>query len=231
MVLGYPALIGGALSGPPSWAAIGVGVIGGLTVINGADNLIAGGRSAITGEYTQAMLEKAVHWITPKEFSADWTYAILQVGLGYAGIQADRLLQGRALVHEAAGLTSTSASKYVDDIIYSSGYPRFTVTEEGKRILTIGSKTLRKTKGGRLLDALHEMNHAKKWHHTLQYKYRGNFLPAYQEFMISKPFGSYGYAFDEVIAERLALQKLSNVFRLSSEEFADSIIYIHGWGN
>ncbi len=83
-------LVGAALSGPPGWMSIGVGVIGSLTVLNGADNLIAGGRSAITGGYKQAFFEAGIHRYVQNDLAADILYAGTQIGLGYAGIRAER---------------------------------------------------------------------------------------------------------------------------------------------
>jgi RHS repeat-associated protein len=94
-------LIGGALSGPPGWLAVGAGIVGGLTVLNGADNLIAGGRSAISGEYTRSFGEAAIHRHVRNELAADLLYTGSQLLLGYAGIRADRAM--RAVYHVNTG--------------------------------------------------------------------------------------------------------------------------------
>ncbi len=81
-------LVGGALSGPPGWLAVGAGIVGGLTVLNGADNLIAGGRTAISGEYTAPSV-KPPSIATCKMI---WRRSAIhghQLLLGYAGIRAD----------------------------------------------------------------------------------------------------------------------------------------------
>jgi hypothetical protein len=93
-------MIGGAL--PPSrWLAVGAGIVGGLTVLNGADNLIAGGRSAISGEYTRSFGEAAIHRHVRNELAADLLYTGSQLLLGYAGIRADRAM--RAVYHVNTG--------------------------------------------------------------------------------------------------------------------------------
>jgi RHS repeat-associated protein len=106
---GY-GLIGLAISGPAGWGvSIGAGVIGGLTMLNGADNLIAGGRSAITGEYTRSFGEAAIHHYVQNDLAADLLYTGTQLGLGYAGIRADRALR-TARLSRLMGTSETNGS-------------------------------------------------------------------------------------------------------------------------
>ena len=53
--------------------------------------------------------------------------------------------------------------------------------------------------------------------------------PAYDEFMLQKPFGSQLYALDEIVAEKLALKRVSGYLgRLSPQQVAASTRYIEG---
>ncbi|MCP3927212.1 MAG: hypothetical protein GY714_32030 [Desulfobacterales bacterium] len=141
------------------------------------------------------------------------------------GTRSERALN---LVTETAALTNTKVYRYVDDITYSQGSSWFDLIE-GKRVLNIGSNTFNKSRAGQMTDVLHEVTHAKKWKHTLDYKYKGNFNMAYEDFFMSKPFGSNGYAFDEVIAEKLSIKKLKRTTELTPQQIGASTKYIKGW--
>ncbi len=68
----------------PCWLgelSIGADVIGGLTMLNGADNLIAGGRSAISGEYTRSFGEAVIHRYVQNDLAADLLYTTINSSL------------------------------------------------------------------------------------------------------------------------------------------------------
>ncbi|MDY0095905.1 MAG: hypothetical protein RBT80_24680, partial [Candidatus Vecturithrix sp.] len=167
----------------------GAGIVGGLTVLNGADNLIAGGRSAISGEYTRSFGEAVIHRYVQNDLAADLLYTSSQLLLGYAGIQAERTSQiGKAftksvrsvqygndrlfysgvqqqraslIVQEAAQAAGVTLGNYVDDVVFSTGkYPFFSMVN-GRRTIALTGGSLRKTRAGQLIDAVHELSHAR----------------------------------------------------------------------
>ncbi len=71
-------------------------------IANGFDNLIAGARS-LDGTYRRAFLESAIHAGARNDLATDILYAGTQLGLGYAGIKADRLTSKSAKFYSHTG--------------------------------------------------------------------------------------------------------------------------------
>ncbi len=134
-----------------------------------------------------------------------------------------------ALVAEAAKASGIgNIQNLVDVILYTTGYSSFDVIG-GTRILAIGSTMFRRTKAGQLMEAAHELVHAQQWAKTLK-RFGGNETAAYHGFFTLKPFGSRGYAFDEVVAERLARMRMRRYLGgLSSQQEGVSTRYINEW--
>jgi len=142
-----------------------------------------------------------------------------------SGPRYERVLE---LIDETSRATGLDFRKYVDIIEYELGSSYFEVVD-GTRVLTIGSNAFTKTKSGQILEALHELTHAQKWHHTLHYKYKGDYGAADFEFSFEKGWGTSGYAFDERIAEGLALRRLMRVLELTPQQRGASTKYIESW--
>jgi hypothetical protein len=78
------------------------------------------------------------------------------------------------------------------------------------------------------MEAGHEIAHVQQWHRTL--RRIGDYEKAYEEFFVSKPFGSKGYAFDEMVAERLGRMRTKRYFGdVSPQQTGAATKYIEAW--
>ena len=100
---------------------------------------------------------------------------------------------------------------------------------EGRRTIAIGPAGFRRTRAGQILEATHELVHAKQFDILVQ-KYNGDIRKAYDQFTSLK-FRSPEYAFREVVTEHYALRLIGrNYFGgLSPQQKGASIRYMNGW--
>jgi RHS repeat-associated protein len=150
-------------------------------------------------------------------------------GSGSRSARAERIVDEAA---EAAGIDNVY--DYVDEIGYDrlSGSPYFDVDPgTGKRYLMLSTNTFEKTAAGQLIDASHELAHAQQYAKVLN-KLNGDFKAAYQEVFINRPRGSWRYAHDETVVERLARARVSrHLGGLSPQQVGASTKYIRDWRN
>jgi len=73
------------------------------------------------------------------------------------------LRQQKALsvVRDAAQASGVKLGNYVDDVVFTSGKTPFFDVINGRRTIALGQSSLRKTTAGQLVDAVHELNHAR----------------------------------------------------------------------
>jgi len=135
-----------------------------------------------------------------------------------------------SLVNEAAGASGVDISTLVDEIKYDPAGSYFTVDPvSGQRTLAIGASAFEQTAEGQLIAAAHEIVHAQQWEAAFNAA-GGDLGAAYDTFITANPFGSPGYALDEVAAETLARQRISDyVGGISSQQWAASSRYINSW--
>jgi hypothetical protein len=134
-----------------------------------------------------------------------------------------------ALVAEAAKASGiANVYDFVDQVTYTTSYSHFDVVG-GVRVLAIGKSVFRRVKAGQLMEVAHELVHAQQWAKTLK-RFGGNYNAAYFAFFTLKPFASRGYAFDEIVAERLARMRVQRYMGgLSSQQIGVSTRYINEW--
>jgi hypothetical protein len=139
-----------------------------------------------------------------------------------------RQARAEAIVSEAAKAFGVSPQKYIDVVRYERGSSYFEVDALGQRVVTIGSRAFRRNRTGQILEAAHELVHAQQFHRLL-HRYGGNIQDAWDEFS-SYPFGSMQYALDEVVAERVALQRVERYLgSLPPQQRAVATRYIQSW--
>jgi hypothetical protein len=76
----------------------------------------------------------------------------------YSGTRQQRAL---GIVDEAAQAAKVRLSDYVDDVVFTTGDAPFFTVINGRRIIALNRATLNKTRAGRLVDAVHELSHAR----------------------------------------------------------------------
>jgi hypothetical protein len=150
-------------------------------------------------------------------------------GQAFAFGQGPRSQRAIEMVTEAGRASGINVTRYVDAVAYNpSGVSSFFVDAQGRRIIAIGSSAFRRTKAGQIIEATHELVHAKQFD-ILVRKYGGDVGAAADQFK-SLRFGSPEYAFREAVTERAALQRVERYFGgLSPQQRAASIRYINDW--
>jgi len=120
-------------------------------------------------------------------------------------------LQDRAerLMEEAAQISNARLDKYVDRVVYDANAPvaAFSIDEyTGERVVTLNQFTMRQSRTEQLLTASHEFVHAQQFELAVR-RGRGSDFDSIVEGFFTPP-ESFAYAWDEVIAETLALRRL-----------------------
>jgi hypothetical protein len=141
------------------------------------------------------------------------------------------------LVEESAkALGFDDWKKYVDVIEYDvrAEAPSFEVDLIGRRVITLNPEAFHQASAGQLRTTLHEMVHAMQFS-RFHKMHGGNEIQAWVAFMAHHS-GTEAYAFDEIIAERLASETLAKYLgRLpantakSTEKYLQSESAPFGW--
>jgi RHS repeat-associated protein len=141
------------------------------------------------------------------------------------GSRADRV---SSIVNEASDASGVNINSLVDEVVYDPAGSYFTVDEvTGQRTLGLGASAFERTGEGQLMEAAHEIVHAQQWQQALDAA-GGDFSSAYNAYFYAKPFGSVGYAADEVAAETLARIRISDYLGgLSPQQWGASTRYIN----
>ena len=150
-------------------------------------------------------------------------------GEPFAFGRGSRLDRATELADEAARASGLrSIYDVVDEVRYVRGASYFSVVDE-RRVLHVGSNAFGRTRAGQLMEVSHEIVHAQQWQRALR-RSDGNFEAAYEEFFENQPFGSAGYAFDEMVAERLARMRVRRFLGdLSPQQAGTATRYINYW--
>jgi hypothetical protein len=107
-------------------------------------------------------------------------------------------------------------SKYVDDVVYTSGNSPWFSVVNGRRTIALNANTLRKTEAGQLITAIHELSHSR---HSALLGHT-NYMDMYK---IQR--GRI-----EVLVESRALRTAERYLGgLSPQQIADSMRYINSW--
>ncbi|MCP4403297.1 MAG: RHS repeat-associated core domain-containing protein, partial [bacterium] len=72
-----------------------------------------------------------------------------------------RQQRAQTIVNEAAQAAGVTLGNYVDDVVFTTGDCPFFDVINGRRTLALNEGALRKTRAGQLIDALHELSHAR----------------------------------------------------------------------
>jgi hypothetical protein len=134
------------------------------------------------------------------------------------------------LVDEAARAANIDdIYNYVDDISYAVGdSSSFYVDDVGVRYLQISSDVFGKTKAGQLIEASHEIVHAQQYAKILN-NLNGDAKAASNIFN-SYNFGSMKYAWDEMVAEKLAMLRVkSHLGGLTPQQIGHTTRYVNNW--
>ncbi|GIW80239.1 MAG: hypothetical protein KatS3mg105_2046 [Gemmatales bacterium] len=133
------------------------------------------------------------------------------------------------MAEEAAKASNVRLFDVVDEVRYVRGSSYFDVDLAGRRILHIGENAFGRNRTGQILEATHELIHAQRYNNVLRGR-GGNFVQAYNDYFLAKPFGSDLYALEEVTTEFLALRRVENYLGgLSPQQRGASIRYVNYW--
>ena len=113
------------------------------------------------------------------------------------------------LFQKAADIANIDLWKYVDRVTYEPGEtdPHFFITRGGRRVIHVDPATLSGPTENQLIRAYHEITHAQKCYHFVQRDFGGDFAAAWSAWdALTK--NEFVYSFDEVIAERMAVQRV-----------------------
>lgn len=142
------------------------------------------------------------------------------------GTRSDRAV---TLAEEAAKASNVKLSDLVDEVQYVQGTSYFDVDLSGRRILHIGDAAFGRTRVGQLVESTHEMIHAQRYNNVLKAR-GGNFVQAYDDYFLAKPFGSDLYALEEVTTELAALRRVQRyVGNITPQQQGASTRYINDW--
>jgi hypothetical protein len=140
-----------------------------------------------------------------------------------------RLERSFSLVDEAANASGVEdIYKYVDEVTYETGSSYFDV-RGGVRQLNIGSNAFSKTRAGQLIEASHEIGHAKVFDKLVK---KLGFDAAYKEGFLNpeRNFGQRLYAREEQLVERLARWRVRKYLGgLTQQQSTASKKYIDSW--
>jgi hypothetical protein len=132
-----------------------------------------------------------------------------------------------ALLGEASRASGVRLSNLVDEIRYVQGSSYFDVVGN-TRVLAIGSDAFGKTRAGQLIEGAHEIAHAQVFERLVSQQGFGNAVNDY--FGAARGFGTWLYAREEVLVERIALGRVRRYLGgLTPQQEAASIRYIKTW--
>jgi hypothetical protein len=115
-------------------------------------------------------------------------------------------LFAESLASEAAKASKIDLSKYVDEVNFGQGYSSFSVDNQGKRKIFIGTSMFKHRSGdaGYLMEAIHEIVHAQQFDRVLR-RNNENISLARDEHFDRYNFTQYDK--NEIMAEGMALRR------------------------
>jgi len=160
--------------------------------------------------YTRKKLSSHKFQATVKSFNYG------QQRLLFTGRQQHR---AKAIIDEAAQAVGIKLSNYIDDVVFTTGNAPFFTVINGRRVIALNKSTLRKTSAGQLIDAVHELSHAR---HARKL--------GYQKYMQMYGASIANRARIEVLVESRALNTVRRYFgELTPQQKSWSSRYIKDW--
>jgi hypothetical protein len=136
--------------------------------------------------------------------------------LFYSGKRQQKASQ---IAEEAASASGINLDNYVDDVVFTTGSAPFFTVIDGRRVLALNDSTLRKTKAGQLIDAVHELSHAR---HSAKLGHN-NYIQMYNK-------SDRNRARIETLVEKRALNIVDKYLGgISSQQKRWSTEYIKSW--